>query len=210
MTAREPGPEDATVTRMLQEWSRGDPEAMDDVVAMVVDQLRQTARSLMRRESVDHTLQPTALVHELYIRLRGRRTVSWHNRTHFLRFAAETMRRILIDHTRTRTRAKRGTGQRTVALDEILAAAPGPALEPADLLALDAALERLARLDPRQCQVVELRFFLGLSMEQVAETLEIGLATAYRDWAAARAWLFRELARQRAAVQLPAPEASDR
>lgn len=188
-----PGLPDATVTRLLQEWTQGDPEAMDAVLPQVVDELRSTARRLMSRESVAHTLQPTALVHELYLHLRGRQTVSWKSRAHFFGFAAEAMRRILVDHARARERRKRGGGWVRVGLDETLGRADRRDLPDADLMALDEALERLAELDERQCRVVELRYFLGLTVEQVAEALELSVPTVYRDWALARAWLYREL-----------------
>lgn len=182
-----------TVTRLLLKWTQGTPEAVDEVVPRVLAELRRTARTLMSREAVDHTLQPTALVHELYLRLRGRDRATWQSRAHFFGFAAEAMRRILIDHARSRDRRKRGAGWERVGLDEVLAPGEPRRLSDEDLLALDAALAKLAELDDRQCRVVELRYFLGLTVEEVAEALDLSPATVHRDWALARAWLYREL-----------------
>lgn len=193
ITPPPPRPADASVTRLLQEWTRGDPEAMDAVLPHLVEELRRTARRLMRGEAADHTLQPTALVHELYLRLRGRESVSWQSRAQFFGFAAEAMRRILVDHARARERRKRGGGWVRVDLAGTSAEVDRGGLPDAELMALDRALERLAALDERQCRVVELRYFLGLTVEQVAEALELSVPTVYRDWALARAWLYREL-----------------
>lgn len=181
-----------TVTRLLAQWTAGDPEALDELVPVVIGELRGIAAGLMRGERPGHTLQTTALVNELYLRLRKSRTVSWKNRAQFLGFTAQAMRRILVDGARSRARAKRGTGQESLTL-EAETAAEGGGLGQEDLLALDEALERLERLDPRQCRVVELRYFLGLSLTEVAEVLGTSVATVKRDWATARAWLYREL-----------------
>ena len=156
----------------------------------VVDALRRIAQGYLRREP-GHTLVPTALVNELYLRLAARHTVRWKNRAQFFAFAATTMRRILVDHTRLRDAAKRGDGAFRVTLGPDLAAS-GP--REVELLALDQALDALARMDPRQARIVELRYFGGLTVREVAEVLDVGEATVVRDWASARAWLFARLA----------------
>lgn len=187
------GSAERTVTRLLLRWTGGDPAAIDDVVPEVLAELQRIARGLMRRESPDHTLQPTALVHELYLRLRGSRTVSWKNRAHFFSFAGEAMRRILVDHARARGSRKRGAGWCRVELEESLEMGVAGSMPDAKLLALDAALERLGELDERQCRIVELRFFLGMSVEEVSQALDLSPTTIHRDWALARSWLYREL-----------------
>ena len=162
------------------------------MVPLVLEDLRSLARQVASDRPAA-TLQPTALVNELYLRLRKRRTVVWTSRSQFFGFAAQAMRRILIDAARARRRQKRGGGAGAVDLDELTSSLGLPAPDPVDLLALDSALVRLETLDPRQVRVVELRFFAGLPMEQVAETVGVSRATAQRDWSTARAWLFREL-----------------
>jgi RNA polymerase sigma-70 factor, ECF subfamily len=180
------------VTRLLLDVSSGRREATDELLLLVYAELRDLAARLLRNERSDHTLQPTALVHEAYLRLVDQRAGSWENRAHFLGIAAQAMRRILVDHARRRSTAKR-KGAR-VTLDENLAPATGPSV---DLLEIDAALGRLAELDARQARVVELRFFGGLNVEETASVLGIGSATVKRDWTLARAWLHRELAATR-------------
>lgn len=176
------------VTRLLLDLSNGRREATDELLPLVYAELRDLAARLLRHERPDHTLQPTALVHEAYLRLVDQRVETWENKAHFLGIAAQAMRRILVDHARRRATAKR-RGAR-VTLEEDLA----PATDPApDLLEIDAALARLAELDARQARVVELRFFGGLSVEETASVLGTGTATVKRDWAFARAWLHREL-----------------
>ena len=155
------------VTRLLQEWQDGRADASGELLALVYSELRSMAARQMRNESSGHTLQPTALVHEAYLRLVDQKNTSFQNRAHFLNVAAQAMRRILIDHARRRQAAKREGGER-VTLEDDARATPGPSL---DLLALDAALSQLATLDPRQARVVELRFFGGLEVEEVAEAL---------------------------------------
>ncbi len=176
------------VTALLLAWSDGDEAARSRLVDAVYDELRRLARRHLRRERSDHSLAPTALVHEAYLKLVDQRRVHWHNRTHFFAVAGHMMRRILVDHARSRGAAKRGGPK--VALDGI---DPGVPAFDVDLLALDVALEKLAALDERQSRLVELRFFAGLTVDEAAAAMEIAPITVKRDWALARAWLFREL-----------------
>lgn len=180
------------VTELLDRWSDGDKRAFDQLMPLVVDELRRLARVQLGRESEGHTLQPTALVNELYLRLLGRRSVDWKNRAQFFGFAARAMRWILTDHARSKRREKRGGHDPTVSLEQV--GDLGTPME-IDALRLDDALKALETMDERQCRVVELRFFAGLSTEEAAEALGVGVATVVRDWASARAWLQRELAR---------------
>ena len=177
------------VSRLLFEWSAGDPDALRSLLPLVYGELRSRAEAQMRRERSEHTLQPTALVHEAYMRLVDQRNASWQNRSHFFGIAAQAMRRILVDHARRKRAGKREGGDR-VTLDASVAEAPQRSV---DLIALDDALTRLAELDPRQARVVELRFFGGLDIEQTAESLGISPATVKRDWTFARAFLQREM-----------------
>jgi RNA polymerase sigma factor (TIGR02999 family) len=177
------------VTQLLSQWTDGDPRALDALLPLVYDELRRLARSYLQRERSDHTLQSTALVHEAYLRLVDQ-NVSWQNRAHFFGIAAQMMRRILVDHARGRNSAKRGEGVCKVTLDEEIARAGQRDL---DVIALDEALTNLARFDPQQSRIVELRFFAGLSIEDTSEILQISPATVKRDWAMAKAWLFREM-----------------
>lgn len=181
------------ITELLGDWVEGEPDALAALAEVVVDELRAIAARIMSAEGAVSVLQPTALVNELYIRLSRRRTVTFTNRAHFFGFAAQAMRRILVDAARKRRAAKRGGGRRRVELerdDEF----PGvPPDADVDLLALDHALERLGTLDPRQARVVELRFFTGLEFVEIADMLGVSPATVYRDWATARVWLYREL-----------------
>lgn len=177
------------VTRLLVDLQRGTDGAADQLVPLVYDELHKLAVHYMRAERGDHTLQPTALVHEAYIRLVDQRNASWQNRSHFFGIAAQAMRRILVDHARRKRAGKREGGDR-VTLDESVAEAPQRSV---DLIALDDALNKLASLDPRQARVVELRFFGGLDIEQTAESLGISPATVKRDWTFARAFLQREM-----------------
>jgi RNA polymerase sigma factor (TIGR02999 family) len=181
------------VTRLLDDVSAGRSEALSELLAYVYGELRRRAASYLRRERAGHTLQPTALVHEAWIRLVDQREVRWQNRAHFFAIAAQAMRRILVDHARSRHRAKRGSGATKVTLLEDSARTPERAI---DLLALDEALERLARRDPQLARVVELRFFGGLSVEETAEVLGCSASTVKRDWATARAWLHQELGQE--------------
>jgi RNA polymerase sigma-70 factor (ECF subfamily) len=177
------------VTRLLQELSGGDPEAMGRLIPLVYDQLRKLAASQFQHERRDHTLQPTALVHEAYMRLVGQRQVRWQSRAHFIGLAAHLMRRILIDHARGHRAAKRGGLRERTTLDELLAQRDPDGV---DIIALDAALERLAALDPQQGRIVELRFFGGLTVEETALVLKISPATVKREWRLAKTWLYRE------------------
>jgi RNA polymerase sigma factor (TIGR02999 family) len=181
----------ANATRALAAHSGGDPNAAAELLPLVYDQLRGLASRYMRQERRDHTLQPTALVHEAYLRLIDASQVDWRGKTHFFALAARQMRRILVEHARAHGASKRGGGARKVTLDESVAITPNGVL---DVLALDEALVRLAGESNRQVKVVELRFFGGLSVEETAHILEISDGTVKRDWRVAKAWLSRELA----------------
>jgi len=178
------------VTQLLQAWGHGDQAALDRLMPLVYEDLRRIAKRNMARERPGHTLQTTALVNEVYLRLVDERKVSWQDRAHFFAICARTMRRILVDFARSRRYQKRGGGEEPISLEEslVLSGRPG-----ADLLALDEALSGLAALDPRKSQVIELRFFGGLSVEETAEALKISPETVMRDWKTAKAWLYREL-----------------
>ncbi len=180
---------DQDVTRLLQELGAGVPGAADRLAPVVYQELHRLAAIAMRRENSGHTLQPTELVHEAFMRLAGQRSTDWKNRGQFYGIAAQAIRRILIDHARRRQAAKRDHGIR-VTLDESLS---GDHDSPLELIELDDALRRLEELDPRQARVVELRYFAGLGVEEVAEVLEISPATVKRDWTFARAFLLRAL-----------------
>ncbi len=181
--------ESGTVTQLLAQWTDGDARALDALFPLVYDELRRLARSYLQRERSGHTLQSTALVHEAYLRLVNQ-NASWQNRAHFFGIAAQMMRRILIDHARARNAARRGDGVCKVTLDEDVA---GVGQRDIDIIALDEALTRLAQLDAQQSRIVELRFFAGLSIEDTSEVMKISPATIKRDWAMARAWLYREM-----------------
>jgi RNA polymerase sigma factor (TIGR02999 family) len=187
------------VTGMLVAWGRGDRAADSRLIAAVYEDLRRVARRRLRAERAEHSLAPTALVHEAYLRLVDLRRVRWRNRAHFFAIAARVMRQILVDHARAHAAAKRGGPGRRVPLAEAAGALAPPDV---DVLDLDAALGRLAAIDPRLGDLVVLRFFGGLSVEEAAEALELSPATVKRDWTRARAWLFREL--------VPDPERSRR
>jgi RNA polymerase sigma-70 factor (ECF subfamily) len=178
------------VTQALIELSGGDPGAFERLLPMVYDQLRGLARRQLRRERLDHTLTPTALVHEAYLKLVQLDRITWRGRAHFFAACAQEMRRILISYARKQKAEKRGGAAVAVPLDNAVLAAQ---TRPAELLALDEALQRLAFLDPRQARIVECRFFAGMGVEETAEALEISPATVKREWTAARAWLNREL-----------------
>jgi len=182
--------EHSDLTGLLVAWSNGDEGAGNGLMEAVYGELRRLARGYLRRERTDHSLPPTALVHEAYLKLVDQRRVRWQNRAHFFAIAAHMMRRILVDHARAHGAAKRGAGV-TVPLE---AEADDVAdLPSTDLLALDAALDKLAALDPRQSQLVELRFFGGLTVEETAAVLRVAPITVKRDWLLARTWLYREL-----------------
>ena len=178
------------ITRLLARWKQGDARALEELTPIVYQELRQLARHYMRRESGDHTLQPTAVVHEAYVRLTGVREAKFQNRTHFYGAAATIMRRILVDHARERRAGKRGAGATLKSLDE--ADERGVDVR-FDLIYLNDALDRLAALAPKPARVVELRYFGGLSVDETAEFLNVAPITVKRHWAFARAWLHRAL-----------------
>jgi RNA polymerase sigma factor (TIGR02999 family) len=185
-----PTPSPGAVTELLRAWSDGDDGALGRLTPLVETELRRLARGYMGRERRGHTLQPTALVNEAFLRLTDARQIRWQDRAHFLGISARLMRRVLVDHARARGFHKRGGGARRVTLDEGLIASPEPAL---DLVALDRALEALAADDVRKSRVIELRFFGGLSVEETAEVLHVSPQTIKRDWRLAKLWLLREL-----------------
>jgi RNA polymerase sigma factor (TIGR02999 family) len=178
------------ITRLLDGWSRGDRAALDQLVPLVYDELHRLAGRQLRQERPNHTLQPTALVHEAYVKLIDQRRVHWKNRAHFFGVAARLMRRVLVDHARSRLAAKRGGGEPRVSLDHAETAA---VQREVPLLALDDALVQLEAVDPVQSQIVELRYFGGLSIEETAAVVGVSEATIGREWNLAKAWLFREL-----------------
>jgi len=178
------------VTELLARWSNGDISARDALIPLVYDELRRIARRCLTSQSSSHTLQPTALVHEAYLRLARHDHVDWQGRAHFFAMAAQMMRQILVDHARKHAAAKRGANPVTVVIDEASATTKALSL---DLLALDAAMQQLAILDSRQCRIVELRFFGGLSIEETAEIVKISPATTKREWATARLWLHQAM-----------------
>ena len=178
------------ITDLLVSYGRGDKESLDKLMPVVYDELRRQAARYLRREQPGHTLQTTALIHEAYVRLVDQRNVQWQNRAHFFGIAAQMMRRILVDHARTKKRAKRGGSDIKVSLDDATVAVKGQDL---DVVAVDEALTRLAKIDEQQSRVVELRFFSGLTVEETAEVMGISPATVKRDWSLAKAWLHREL-----------------
>jgi RNA polymerase sigma factor (TIGR02999 family) len=186
-------PSRSDVTQLLQQWSEGRQEALDRLLPQIYAELRRLAASYLWRERRDHTLQPTALVHEAFLKLVDQRAVRWQSRAHFFGVAAQAMRRILVDHARARSAAKRGDGERPVSLDEAVAVG---AMPDAQLLDLHEALTRLETIDPQQGRVVELRFFGGLTMEETAEVMHISPATVGREWTLAKAWLYAELERK--------------
>lgn len=185
-------PED--VTRLLERWAGGDPRAVDRVLTLVYDELRALAAAHLSRERADHTLQPTALANEAYMRLARITDISWTGREHFLAVASTLIRRILVDHARARAAAKRGGDLTILPINDSDTPAPASSV---DLLALDEALEQLARMDPRQSRIVELRFFGGLTVDQTAEVLELSPRTIKSEWRTARAWLYAQLAPER-------------
>jgi len=181
------------VTGLLHAWKAGDAAASDALVPLVYAELRRQARRALRREGEGHTLQATALVHEAWLRLDGQHQAHWESRTQFLAVAAQMMRRVLVDHARTRRALKRGGGETQLTLGSAEQAAATP--DDVDVLALDDALGRLATLDPRKARLVELRYFAGLSIPEAAAALGVSQATVGREWAVARMWLRRELER---------------
>jgi len=192
MTVPEDKPAAGDVTALLLRWNAGNKEALDALMPLVADELRLVAKEHLRHERRAITLQPTALVSECYLRLIDRERVDWKSRAHFFAFAARTMRRILVDYARKRHAARRGGDEEAITLDTQVAGSDG--VRSVEILALDAALDHLARLDARQCKMVELRFFAGLTVRETAEALGISEITVQRDWSSARAWLVSRLA----------------
>jgi RNA polymerase sigma factor (TIGR02999 family) len=184
------GDAEPELTRLLHEWSSGKPEALGRLMEIVYPELRQIAAKRLSRERRNHTLQPTALVNEAYLRLAQRAGTPWQGRTHFFAVAARIVRSVLVDHARARLAAKRGFNPVVVELAESDAGVPPP---PVDLLDLDAALTALERLDPQQSRVVELRHFGGLSIEETAEVLRVSPSTVKRDWLVAKTWIRRHM-----------------
>ena len=179
--------EPTDVTMLLNAWSDGSQDALDELMPLVYQELRKLARSYLRAERPEHTLQPTALVNEAYLRLVDQRNVRWQNRRHFFGIAAQLIRRILVDHARKRQSEKRGGGEALVPFEE----AKGVPVKARDLVALDDALKDFATIDPRSAKIVELRQFGRLSIDETADVLEISPATVKRDWTVAKAWLRR-------------------
>ena len=181
------------VTELLLSWGEGDSAALDRLVPLLYDDLRRVARGHLRRERPGHSLQPTALVHEVFLRLVDVDRMTLKNRTHFFALSARLMRQILVDHARRQRASKRGSGATVIGLNEAAAgAAPAPTPS-VDVLALDEALDALSSFDVRQCRVVELRFFAGLNIPETADALGVSTATVERDWAMAKAWLHQRL-----------------
>jgi RNA polymerase sigma factor (TIGR02999 family) len=180
-------------TELLRAWSEGDETALNELVPLVEKELHRLARAYMRRERKGHTLQATALVNEVFLRFVHAPNTPWRDRAHFVGIAARLMRQVLVDHARSRGYQKRGGGGQRVPLDRALLVTPEPEL---DVLAVDRALEAFAKISPRKSQVVELRFFGGLSVEETADVLGISVETVKRDWRVAKLWLARELERQ--------------
>jgi RNA polymerase sigma factor (TIGR02999 family) len=179
------------VTRMLKEWGEGHPQALDKLMPLVYSELRRQAAGYLRKERSNHTLQPTALINEAYLKLIDQRDVKWQNRAHFFAIAAQAMRRILVDYARERKREKRGGAAENLPLDEALTIVSRE--KSVDLVALDEALNKLATFDERQANVVELRYFSGLSIDETAEVLNVSNVTVRRDWNMAKAWLHQEI-----------------
>jgi RNA polymerase sigma-70 factor (ECF subfamily) len=175
---------------LLQAWGRGDYQARDELLPLVYEDLRRRAAAYLRRERADHTLEPAALVHEAYLRLVGQERVAWQNRAHFFGVAAQMMRRILVDHARGQHRGKRSGAAVRVTLDDAVGRVEPPDCE---LLLLDQALAELTAVDPRQGQLVELRYFGGLTEHEIAEVLAVSRSTVTREWQTARAWLYRRI-----------------
>jgi RNA polymerase sigma factor (TIGR02999 family) len=178
------------ITQLLAEWSEGNQSALDQLYPLVYDELHRLARRYMSREKKGHTLQTTALINEAYVRLVDQKNVRWANRSHFFAISAQIMRRILIDHARRHAYAKRGGGAQQVSLEEVALVARDAGSE---LVRLDEALKTLAKMDPRRCHVVELRYFGGLNNEEIAGVLKVSENTVTRDWNLARAWLYQQL-----------------
>jgi RNA polymerase sigma-70 factor (ECF subfamily) len=178
------------ITQLLIDWGKGDQAALEKLMPLVYSELRRLAGNYLRRERGEHTLQPTALVNEAYLKLVDQRNAKWQNRAHFFGIAAQLMRRILVDHARRHQAVKRGGSARRISITSAEKFAKQPEV---DLLALNEAMDKLAAMDPQQSRIVELKFFGGLSIEEIVEVLGVGHATVERDWKMARAWLRRQL-----------------
>lgn len=183
-------PDKPDADRLLARLGEGDRSAADELLVLVYDRFREMAAAQLSREAPGHTLQPTALVHEAYLKLIDQSRVDWKGRTHFLAIGAQAMRRVLVDHARTKNREKRGGGRQRISLKEELTVSAG---EDEDILAVDDALVELAKIDPRQAKIVELRFFAGMTAAEVAEHLGVSKATVDREWRVTRAWLRQRL-----------------
>lgn len=188
--SRLPDKEQKEISVILKDWSAGRRESADVLLSLVYDELRKIARRYLRKERSDHTLQPTALVHEAYMKLIDLSDVSWQDRAHFFAVASSVMRNILVDHARARLAEKRGGEGQRIALEDVVSFSREPDV---DLLALDEALNKLAKFDEQQSRLVELRFFGGLTIEETAHVLGISPATVKREWTVAKAWLFRQM-----------------
>jgi RNA polymerase sigma factor (TIGR02999 family) len=188
----DPTPSSA-VTQLLKQWRNGDGKALDALLPLVYEELRRLAHFQLQKERPGHTLQSAALVNEAYLRMAGANPTQWESRSHFFAIAAQLMRQILVDYARRHCAAKRGGSVCKVSLDDVMVAARKTDI---DVIALDDALQSLAAIDARQSQVVELRFFGGLSLDEISAVMKIAPATVQRDWIAARAWLHREMSRR--------------
>ena len=193
-------------TRLLLQWREGDDDAVHELLPRVYDELKRIAAGYLRHEKKDHTLQTSGLIHEAYFRLIDQQQVDWQNRAHFLGIAARMMRRVLVDHARRRDFAKRGGGAVHLALDDVTPAQQGKS---PDLVALDHALDDLERLDPVQAQVVEMRYFGGLTIDEIAVALDVSVSTVTRKWRLAKAWLYDALKEGAGGPPAPGPEASE-
>ncbi len=191
LQGRQDAPQTGSVTGLLQAWGRGDLEAREKLMPQVYEELRRRAAAYLRRERADHTLQPTALVHEAYLRLVGQERVVWQNRAHFYGVAAQMMRRILVDHARGHRRGKRSGAAVRVTLSDVRVGRTEP--PDCELLLLDQALNELAAIDPQQAQIVELRYFGGLTEDEVANVLTVSRSTVTRRWHIAKGWLYRRI-----------------
>ena len=189
-------PQNQPVTRLLVQWSGGDDAALEELTCLLYRELRLLAQRHLRRERSNHTIQRTALVHEAFVRLINQESVDWRSRGHFLALASTVMRRILVDHARARLTSKRGAGQEVQSLEEIDADTVDESADSDEnITAIDGALTRLAAVDDRQVQIVQMRYFGGLTIEETAQALDISEATVKREWTLARAWLKRELSK---------------
>jgi RNA polymerase sigma factor (TIGR02999 family) len=181
------------VTRLLERWNQGEPGALGELLPLVYTELRRLARQVLSRERRDHTLQPTALVHEAFLRLQPQRDKTWQNREHFFAVSARLMRQVLVDHARRHNARKRGAGELRLSLDEAAVRAPTSPLADVDLLQLDEALDRLAEIDARRARVVELRYFAGMTLAEIGMALGRAEWEVKKDWTLAKAWLARRL-----------------